>query len=51
MDSSENLDFTSYVASNLKDVFDTKFNHYKNQLNKMESVAPKAISTHLEATV
>lgn len=48
---SDNLDFTSYIVQNLKGVFDTKFDSYKEQMNKMSQIAPKAISLHLERTV
>jgi len=51
MDSSDHLDFTSYIAQNLKGVFDTKFGDYQEQMNKMSDIAPKAISIHLERTV
>jgi len=44
LDNSENLDFTSYVAQNLKDVFDNRFDSYKQQLGKLNEMAPKAIS-------
>jgi len=51
MDNLEGIDFTSYVASELKDLFDEKFTLYKNQLNKMNEIAPKTISKMLENTV
>jgi len=47
----EQLTFTSYVASNLKDLFDDKFNSYKQSLSQMNKIAPQAISTTLETTV
>lgn len=47
----EQLTFTSYVASNLKELFDEKFNAYKTSLNDMNKIAPKVISSTLETTV
>jgi hypothetical protein len=47
----ENLSFTSYVASNLKDLFDEKFANYKHSLSEMSAIAPQVISTTLESTV
>ena len=47
----ENLTFTSYVASNLKDLFDEKFSLYKESLNRMEEVKPDKISNNLQSTV
>lgn len=40
----EQLTFTSYVASNLKDLFDQKFASYKTSLAQMNQIAPKQIS-------
>ena len=51
LDSADNLDFTSYIAGSLKGVFDDKFNEYKEHMEKMSDIAPKAISLHLERTV
>ena len=47
----ENLTFTSYVASSLKDLFDDKFNAYKSSLQDMNKIAPQVISKTLESTV
>jgi len=47
----EHLTFTSYVASNLKDLFDAKFQAYKDSLQDMNKISPKVISVTLEATV
>ena len=47
----ENMNFTSYVASELKDLFDEKFSLYKTQLHRMNEIAPKTISKMLENTV
>lgn len=47
----ERLDFTSYVASNLKDMFDEKFSLYKESMSKMTQIAPQAISRTLENTI
>lgn len=43
--------FLSFMAAELKDVFDEKFNTYKTQLSKMNEIAPQAISNTLEHTV
>lgn len=51
LDSDDNLDFTSFISQSLKGVFDAKFDAYKVQLSKLNDIAPKAISTHLEKTV
>ena len=45
------IEFTSVIAQELKQVFDVKFETYKNQLNKMNDIAPKAISNSLDHTV
>ena len=45
------MNFTSYVASELKELFDEKFSLYKNQLSQMNQIAPKTISKMLETTV
>lgn len=47
----EQLTFTSYVAGNLKELFDEKFAGYKAQLAAMGKIAPQAISQTLETTV
>jgi predicted CopG family antitoxin len=47
----EQLTFTSYVASNLKDLFDEKFNAYRQGLAQMNQIAPQQISQQLEHTV
>ena len=47
----EQLTFTSYVASSLKDLFDEKFASYKASLNDMNRIAPQVISQTLETTV
>ena len=47
----EHLTFTSYVASNLKELFDEKFNSYKTSLQDMNKIAPTVISQTLENTV
>jgi len=47
----EQLTFTSYVASNLKDLFDEKFSSYKSSLTQMNQIAPQQISAQLESTV
>lgn len=47
----EQLTFTSYVASDLKDLFDEKFAAYKNSLQKMNQIAPQQIQQQLESTV
>lgn len=47
----DSIDFTAHVASELKELFDDKFHLYKNQLNKMNEIAPKTISKQLETTV
>lgn len=39
------------MASNLKELFDDKFNAYKASLNDMNKIAPKVISSTLETTV
>eukprot|EP00347_Sterkiella_histriomuscorum_P016679 403352271 len=48
---SEQLTFTSYVASQLKDLFDEKFSLYRDSLNKMDEVKPEKISSNLQSTV
>ena len=40
----EHLTFTSYVASNLKELFDDKFLAYKTSLQDMNKIAPTVIS-------
>lgn len=40
----EQLTFTSYIAGDLKDLFDEKFAGYKAQLAAMGKIAPQAIS-------
>ena len=45
------LDFTSFVAQELKELFDAKFKMYKTQLSQMQQVAPTKISGQLETTV
>ena len=40
----DHLTFTSYVASNLKELFDEKFSAYKSSLNDMNKIAPTVIS-------
>jgi len=47
----DQLTFTSYVAGNLKELFDEKFAGYKDQLTAMGKIAPSAISATLESTV
>ena len=47
----QQLTFTSYVAANLKDLFDEKFSQYKNSLTQMNQIAPQQISQQLESTV
>ena len=47
----EHLTFTSYVASDLKELFDEKFSAYKESLKDMNKIAPKVISSTLESTV
>ena len=47
----EQLTFTSYVAGNLKELFDEKFSAYKSGLSEMNKIAPQVISKTLEATV
>lgn len=47
----EQLTFTSYVASSLKDLFDEKFAAYKSSLQDMNKIAPKVISQTLESQV
>ena len=47
----EHLTFTSYVASDLKELFDEKFAAYKDSLKDMNKIAPKVISSTLESTV
>jgi hypothetical protein len=37
------LDFTSFVAAELKEHFDKKFFTYKNQLSEIHKIAPKNI--------
>lgn len=39
-----NLNFTSYIAGNLKDLFDKKFEAYRNSLHQMQTIAPQQIS-------
>lgn len=45
------MDFTSFVASELKELFDEKFNNYKNQLGKMQDIAPQKISKAIDQTI
>lgn len=45
------LDFTSFVAQELKELFDTKFKMYKTQLSQMQEVSPTTISDQIEKTV
>ena len=47
----EQLTFTSYVASELKEKLDAKFQGYKDSLTEMGKIAPKVISSTLEQTV
>ena len=45
------LTFTSHMASNLKEVFDEKFNQYKQTLSRIDTVKPEKITSKLETTV
>jgi hypothetical protein len=45
------LSFTSFIAGNLKDLFDQKFQHYRASLESMQTIAPQQISQQLEGTV
>jgi len=45
------LSFTSFIAGNLKDLFDQKFLQYKASLESMQTIAPQQISQQLEGTV
>ena len=45
------LSFTSYLAGNLKDLFDSKFSAYRASLDSMQQIAPTQITKHLESTV
>ena len=47
----QNLNFTSYIAGNLKDLFDQKFEAYRQSLAQMQQIAPQQISSQLEKTV
>lgn len=47
----ESLTFTSYVAGNLKELFDDKFAAYKSGLSEMNKISPQVISKTLENTV
>ena len=49
--SGSDIIFLSFMAAELKDMFDSKFDLYKTQLSKMNEIAPKAISGTLETTV
>lgn len=49
--SGSDIIFTSFVAAEIKDIFDQKFSLYKEQLSKMNEIAPKTISSTLEHTV
>ena len=45
------MDFTSFVAQELKELFDAKFLMYKTQLSQMQEVSPTTISDQIEKTV
>jgi len=45
------LSFTSFIAGNLKDLFDQKFQYYRASLESMQTIAPQQISQQLEGTV
>ena len=49
--SGSDIIFLSFMAAELKDMFDSKFDLYKTQLSKMNEIAPQAISGTLETTV
>ena len=36
----QNLNFTSYIAGNLKDLFDQKFTKYRSSLEQMSTIQP-----------
>lgn len=48
---SEDLNFTSYVASELKELFDQKFANYKSHLSELHKMAPSSIMKKFELTV
>lgn len=35
------LNFTCFIAGNLKDLFDSKFEQYRQSLSQMQSIAPQ----------
>lgn len=45
------LTFTSFIAGNLKDLFDQKFELYRQSLQQMQQIAPMQIQSQLEGTV
>lgn len=47
----DQLTFTSYISSTLKELFDEKFEAYKSSLSNMNQIAPRVISASLEQTV
>lgn len=47
----DDICFTSLVASELKDLFDQKFTHYKKYLSEIHKLAPDTIAKKFEAVV